>query len=95
MRCRFGLLTVLCLTGCGERYVKPSAFDAVPVPVEIVTLQYITVPDYLTEPLPIAAPLNLTCGEAVRVARERRTTLERANADRAATRELNGKAVKP
>lgn len=75
------------LCGCTPA-IKPVPFDGTPVPVVIDRLQHVPVPDYLTEPLVIAAPIDLTCGECVRVARDRRTTLERCNADRAETRKL-------
>lgn len=78
---------IAALSGCGPA-IKPAPFDGTPVPVVIDRLQHVPVPDYLTAPLVIAAPNDLTCGECVRVARDRRTTLERCNADRAETRKL-------
>lgn len=88
-RC-FGLLifAVFVVTGCAQQRVRPEPFDAVPVLVEVERLRYMPVPEYLTELLPVAMPVNRSCGEAVRVARERRTVIERANADRIATRAL-------
>lgn len=85
----FAALPLLAGATC-SRNVRPVPFDAMPVPVLVPQLDYITVPSYLTEPLPIAMPGNRSCGEAVRVARERRVMLERANADRAETRKLGG-----
>lgn len=92
---RIGLLIVaaaLALSGCVQKaQPRRERFDAVPVAVDVPWLKYVALPDRLTEELPIERPANDSCGEAVRVARARRETIERANADRAAARSLASK----
>lgn len=88
---RIGLLICLAvaLTACGRAVKAPrERFDAIPVAVEIPWLQFATLPDRLTDLLAIEYPTNDSCGEAVRVARARRATIERANCDRAESRGL-------
>lgn len=82
------LVMVLALSSCTSMgfwpdLAKPSV---VHVPVNI----YVPVPPTLTQPCPIAKPENYSVVEAVRVARERRASLEKCNADKAAIKAIQG-----
>lgn len=88
------LLLCLCLTGChGLR--KPNLPGGVIVKPQVVTITrevYVRVPAELTDQLPIAeGPLS----QCPMVAAERKQQLQRANADRKATRALSGTEAKP
>lgn len=88
-------LLVLVLAGCADKNRKPDLPGNVIVKPELVTVErkvYVQVPAELTDPLPIAeGPLSL----CPLVAADRRKTIEKANADRRATRALSGTEVKP
>lgn len=88
-------LLVLVLAGCADKSRKPDRPGNVIVKPELVTVErkvYVQVPAELTDPLPIAeGPLSL----CPLVAADRRKTIEKANADRRATRALSGTEVKP
>jgi hypothetical protein len=60
----------------------------VPKVVRVAVPQYVPIPDELTKDCPIAMPKTMSVGEAIRVARERRASLEACNADKAALRKL-------
>lgn len=81
---------VLLTTGCAGNTVKPDVPRGIivqPRLVEVVRTEYVRVPAELTDPLPIAeGPLSL----CPLVAADRRKTIEKANADRRATRALSG-----
>jgi hypothetical protein len=81
-------------TGCA-RDTKPDVPHGVIVKPKVVTVtrtEYVRVPAELTDPLPIAeGPLS----QCPMVAAERRKTIEKANADRRATRALSGTEAKP
>ena len=94
MPVRTGLLMFLllaALSGCTLFSAREprERFDAVPVTTNIPWLRFAELPDRLTNPLPIAWPTNDSCGEAVRIARERRAVIEQANCDRAEARGLS------
>ena len=86
---------VLLTAGCAGKGTKPDVARGVivqPKLVEVVREVYVRVPAELTDPLPIAeGPLSL----CPMVAAERRKTIEKANADRRATRALSGTEAKP
>jgi hypothetical protein len=73
MRWRCGLLILVVVAGCAPVAPKPPKIVEVPVTV------YVPVPPELTEPVAIALPKSRTVDEAVRVARERRASLEQCN----------------
>ncbi|GAA0721403.1 Rz1-like lysis system protein LysC [Dokdonella soli] len=72
MRCCIGLL-ILALAACAPAPVKP------PQVVQVTVTKYVPVPADLTAPCPIAKPAANTVQEAVRVARERRASIEKCN----------------
>ena len=84
------LLIVVLTTGCAGKTTKPDVPRGIivqPKLVEVVRTEYVRVPAELTDPLPIAeGPLSL----CPLVAADRRKTIEKANADRRATRALSG-----
>lgn len=87
---------VLLLTaGCAGNGRKPDVPRGVIVQPKVVTVtrtEYVRVPAELTDPLPVAeGPL----AQCPMVAAERRKTIEKANADRKATRALSGTEAKP
>lgn len=88
------LLLVAALCGC-DQVRKPDLPKGTVVAPKLVTVPrevYVRVPAELTDPLPIAeGPLSL----CPLVAADRRKTIEKANADRRATRALSGTEVKP
>ena len=88
------LVFSLCGFGC-DRVRKPDVPRGVivqPKVVEVVRTEYVRVPAELTDPLPVAeGPLS----QCPLVAAERRKTIEKANADRRATRALSGTEAKP
>lgn len=81
---------VLLVAGCAGNTTKPDIPRGVivqPKVVEVVRTEYVRVPAELTDPLPVAeGPLS----QCPLVAAERRKTIEKANADRRATRALSG-----
>jgi hypothetical protein len=81
---------VLLVAGCAGKAAKPDVPRGVivqPKVVEVVRTEYVRVPAELTDPLPVAeGPLS----QCPLVAAERRKTIEKANADRRATRALSG-----
>lgn len=83
-------ICVLLMTGCAGKTTKPDVPRGIivkPKLVEVVRTEYVRVPAELTDPLPIAeGPLSL----CPLVAADRRKTIEKANADRRATRALSG-----
>jgi hypothetical protein len=96
---RIGLLIItvaLVLSGCVQKaQQKRERFEAIPVAVDVPWLKYVVLPDRLTDELPVERPANDSCGEAIRVARVRRATLDRANCDRAQARALGLSAPLP
>lgn len=87
----FGCLFVVTVVpGCAGKTTKPDVPRGIivqPKLVEVVRTEYVRVPAELTDPLPIAeGPLSL----CPLVAADRRKTIEKANADRRATRALSG-----
>lgn len=94
---RLILITVLIVlvAGCAGKNTKPDVPRGVivqPKLVEVVRTEYVRVPAELTDPLPIAeGPLS----QCPLVAAERRKAIEKANADRRATRALSGTEPKP
>lgn len=84
MSIRIGVLAALvCLAGCAQQPIKPPEVVRVTVPVPV------KVSPELTTPCPIAKPTDNTVAEAVRVARERRASLEACNARMQAIRETH------
>ena len=89
---RLFLIAVLALlvAGCAGKTTKPDVPRGIivqPKLVEVVRTEYVRVPAELTDPLPVAeGPLSL----CPLVAADRRKTIEKANADRRATRALSG-----
>ena len=81
---------VVLVAGCAGKAAKPDVPRGVivqPKLVEVVRTEYVRVPAELTDPLPVAeGPLS----QCPLVAAERRKTIEKANADRRATRALSG-----
>ena len=81
---------VVLVAGCAGKAAKPDVPRGVivqPKVVEVVRTEYVRVPAELTDPLPVAeGPLS----QCPLVAAERRKTIEKANADRRATRALSG-----
>ena len=81
---------VLLTTGCAGNTTKPDVPRGVivqPKVFDVVRTEYVRVPAELTDPLPVAeGPLS----QCPLVAAERRKTIEKANADRRATRALSG-----
>lgn len=86
---------VLLLAGCAGKGTKPDIPRGIivqPKVVEVVRKEYVNVPPQFTDPLPIAeGPLS----QCPMVAAERKKTLQKANADRKATRALSGTEAKP
>ncbi len=74
------------LAGCAGTPPRPVAPDVVQVPVT----RYVPIPETLTAPCPIAGPKDMTVGEAVRIARERRRALEACNAQLRQIRAVQG-----
>lgn len=74
----------LALSACGTNkgLVKP------PEKVYITVEKPVSVPEALTQPCHIEEPKELTVAEAVRVAKARKTSLEKCNQDKAAIRKL-------
>lgn len=70
MRC---LPILLILAGCASQPTRPVVVN-IPGPVV-----YVSIPDTLTRPCPIAQPRNRSPLEAVRIAAERRKGLEDCN----------------
>lgn len=64
-------------------------------PVEVVRYVYVRVDASLTVPCPIAMPRNDSVGELLRVARERRASLEACNARIKAIRDIEGTPIDP
>lgn len=95
MRLILIVATAMLLTGCPGKATKPDVPHGVivqPKVVEVVRTEYVRVPAELTDPLSIAeGPLSL-CPV---VAAERKKTIQKANADRKATRALSGTEAKP
>lgn len=95
MRLMLITLLVALLAGCPSKATKPDVPRGIIVQtklVEVVRTEYVRVPAELTDPLPIAeGPLSL----CPLVAADRRKTIEKANADRRATRALSGTEAKP
>lgn len=95
MRAILVACSILLLAGCASKATKPDVPRGVivqPKLVEVVRTEYVRVPAELTDPLPIAeGPLSL----CPLVAADRRKTIEKANADRRATRALSGTEAKP
>lgn len=78
-------LVLAALAGCASNKPQPVTVpDVVTVPVT----QYVPVPDALTKPCPIAEPKSMTVAEAVRVARERKASLQACNAQLRAIKTL-------
>lgn len=77
------VFAAVAMTGCAA--VAPK-----PVVLTVPVTRYVPIPDTLTAPCTIASPANFTVVEAVRVARERRASLERCNADKASIRAIQG-----
>jgi hypothetical protein len=70
---RLWLLTCLvALSAC-------AAHPVVPTVVKVPVVRYVPVPAGLTTPCEIVEPTDRTVGEAVRVARARRASLEQCN----------------
>jgi hypothetical protein len=94
---RFALMfwLVALVAGCAGKNTKPDIPRGIVVQPKVVTVtrtEYVRVPAELTDPLPIAeGPLS----QCPMVAAERRKTIEKANADRRATRALSGTEAKP
>lgn len=84
MRC-LAILLILALASC-----TADPWHACPVPkvVQIPVKVFLAVPPGLTQPIVIAEPTDVTVGEAVRVARERKAELETCNAQLKAIGEL-------
>lgn len=87
MRCAARLLIVL-LVGAVGAGCQRMCRTVVPDVVEVGVPEYVPVPHELTEPVPLAKPATYTCGEAVRVARERRASVEQCNRQLEAIRDL-------
>lgn len=88
-------ILVLLLAGCPGKATKPDIPRGVivqPKLVEVVRTEYVRVPAELTDPLPIAEGALSLCPV---VAAERKKTIQKANADRKATRALSGTEAKP
>lgn len=73
------------LAGCKSAPV----IDTLP-PAEITVTRYVPIPDYLTKPCPIPAG-NLV--EVIEVARARKASLEKCNADKLSIRGIQGTVV--
>lgn len=91
----FWMVVVLSAFGACGRNAKPDIPRGIivqPKLVEVTRTEYVRVPAELTDPLPIAeGPLS----QCPMVAAERKKTLQKANADRKATRALSGTEAKP
>jgi hypothetical protein len=88
-------ILALLLAGCPGKATKPDIPRGVivqPKLVEVVRTEYVRVPAELTDPLPIAEGALSLCPV---VAAERKKTIQKANADRKATRALSGTEAKP
>lgn len=72
------------LAACSSNQVK------VPEKVYINVEKYIQIPEEYTRDCPIEQPKELTVSEAVRVAKERKQSLQDCNVDKAAIRKING-----
>lgn len=95
MRLLLIAIAVLLLAGCPGKATKPDIPRGVivqPKLVEVVRTEYVRVPAELTDPLPIAEGALSLCPV---VAAERKKTIQKANADRKATRALSGTEAKP
>lgn len=95
MRLLLIVIAVLLLAGCPGKATKPDIPRGVivqPKVVEVVRTEYVRVPAELTDPLPIAEGALSLCPV---VAAERKKTIQKANADRKATRALSGTEAKP
>lgn len=93
---RLIILAVLILLAAGCRKdTRPDIPRGIVVQPKVVTVtrtEYVRVPAELTDPLPVAeGPLS----QCPMVAADRRKTIEKANADRRATRALSGTEAKP
>lgn len=88
------LLLVFALSACNRQDRKPDVPRGVIVQPKVITVtrtEYVRVPAELTDPLAIAeGPLS----QCPLVAAERKKQLQKANADRKATRALSGTEAK-
>lgn len=97
MRLILILAAALLLAACGRDRdnVKPDVPRGVIVQPKVITVTrevHVRVPAELTDPLPIAeGPLS----QCPLVAADRKKQLQKANADRKATRALSGTEAKP
>lgn len=95
MRLILIVLLMLAAAGCAGKTTKPDIPRGIIVQPKVVTVtrtEYVRVPAELTDPLPIAEGSLSQCPM---VAAERKKTLQKANADRKATRALSGTEAKP
>lgn len=82
------LVLALLLAGCATvRKVE------VPKEVKVVVVTYAPIPETLTEECVVPPKRDNTVGEALRVARDRRTCNERDAADKRAIRKISNTAV--
>ena len=73
---RYGLvLVVALLSGCAGMQTSCP----LPKTVTLTVVKYAPVDEALTGHLPVEMPQNRTCGEAVRVATVRRSTIDQCN----------------
>lgn len=88
------VITLSAFGACGKtaKHDIPRGVIVQPKVVEVVRTEYVRVPAELTDPLPIAEGALSLCPV---VAAERKKTIQKANADRKATRALSGTEAKP
>lgn len=84
------IIVSLALAGC-------TTIPKIEVPkvVKEVVVTYAEIPPSLTEECVVPPKRDNTVGEALRVARDRRTCNEKDTADKAAIRKISNAAVKP
>ena len=82
------------VAGCVGLLAACASIPKAPTVIRIAVPTYVPVPQQLTAACPIAQPTDATDGELLRVARERRASLESCNSDKIAIRGLSGSPVK-
>lgn len=89
----FGLLLVLLALVLGLAGCSTVRKVEVPKEVKVVVVTYAPIPETLTQECVVPPKRDNTVGEALRVARDRRTCNERDAADKRAIRKISNTAV--